>query len=81
MLAEIKAPPLTVLKRRSFLDPGNVVAVGAENAYVTANTTEHRPIYNSFAPDRFGESTLPGRFDLPGNERFEPNNTFDFSPF
>ena len=57
------------------------MAVGAENAYLTTNTTEHRPIYNSFAPDRFGESTLPGRFDLPGNERFEPNNTFDFSPF
>ena len=79
ILAEITAPPLTV-KKRSFLDPGNVVQVGADNEYLTANTPENRPIYSSFAPARFGESTLPGRFDLPYNPRFEPSNNLDFMP-
>lgn len=77
VLAEVSAPPLTV-RKRSFLDPGNVVEVGADNEYLTANTTEHQPIYTSFAPARFGESTLPGRFDLPYNPRFEPGNNIDF---
>lgn len=71
------APPLTV-RKRSFLDPGNVVEVGADNEYLTANTTEHRQIYTSFAPARFGESTLPGRFDLPDNPRFFPRPNIDF---
>lgn len=79
LLAEVKAPPLTV-KKRSFLDPGNVVEVGADNEYLAANTTEHQPIYNTYAPARFGESTLPGRFDLPYNPRFEPGNSLDFLP-
>lgn len=79
LLAEVKAPPLTV-KKRSFLDPGNVVEVGADNEYLTANTTEHQPIYNSYEPARFGESTLPGRFDLPYNPRYESGNSLDFMP-
>ena len=79
LLAEIKAPPLTV-RKRSFLDPGNVVEVGADNEYLTANTTENRPIYNSFSPARYGESTLTRRFDLPYNPRFEPGNSLDFLP-
>lgn len=75
------APPLTV-RKRSFLDPGNVVEVGADNEYLTANTTEHRPIYTTSMQDRFGEGTLPGRFDLPDNPRFfpRPNVDFDFNP-
>ena len=59
----ITAPPLTV-KQRSWLDVGNVVAVGTQNTYVSANETLHEPVYTSFAQDRFGRSTLPGRFDL-----------------
>ena len=81
LLAEVKARPLTIQKR-SFLDPGNVVAVGSETPeYVAANTTEHVPVYASYAPARFGESTLPGRFDLPDNPRFYPQQDLDFSPF
>ena len=77
VLAQITAPPLTV-KKRSFLDPGNVVEVGADNEYLTANTTEHRPVYSSYEPAFFGESTLPGRFDLPYNPRFESGHNIDF---
>lgn len=57
------APPLTV-KQRSWLDSGNVVAVGSQNTYVTANTVLNQPIYSNFEPARFGQSTLPGQFDL-----------------
>jgi hypothetical protein len=32
-------------------------------------------------PDKFGEAVLPGRFDLPNNPRFFPNQDLDFSPF
>ncbi len=81
LLAEVKAPPLTIQKR-SFLDPGNVVPVGSDTPeYVAANTTEHIPVYAGYAPARFGESTLPGRFDLPNNPRFYPQQDLDFSPF
>ncbi len=81
LLAEVKAPPLTIQKR-SFLDPGNVVPVGSDTPeYVAANTTELVPVYAGYAPSRFGESTLPGRFDLPNNPRFYPQQNLDFSPF
>ena len=59
----VSAPPLTV-KQRSWLDMGNVVAVGTQQSYLSANESLHEPVYQSFAPDRFGQSTLPGRFDL-----------------
>lgn len=64
------AQPLTV-NRRSWLDSGNVVPVGTGQSYISSNTTLHTPVYASFAPDRFGQSTLPGQFDLPlpGNPR------------
>ena len=59
----VAAPPLTVTKR-SWLDSGNVVPVGTNNSYLTANTTLNQPITRDFAPGRFGQSTLPGQFDL-----------------
>lgn len=64
------APPLTVTKR-SWLDSGNVVAVGTQDTYLSASTTLNAPVYASFLPARFGQSTLPGQFDLPlpGNPR------------
>lgn len=78
LIAEVKAPPLTVQKR-SFLDPGNVVPVGsATPESVTANTTENRQIYTSYAPAKFGESTLPGPYYLPGDPRFSGGNTIDW---
>ncbi len=66
--------PLTV-KKRSFLDPGNVVPVGSSTPeYILANTSEHRNVYSFFEPAFFGESALPGRFDLPPtNPRFNPS--------
>jgi hypothetical protein len=80
-VAEISARPLTVQKR-SFLDPGNVVAPGSDTPeYLAATTTENVPVYANFAPARFGESTLAGRFDLPNNPRFDPERDLDFSPF
>lgn len=59
----VAARPLTVTKR-SWLDSGKVVPVGTQNSYLSASTTLNQPIYNSYIPARFGQSTLPGRFDL-----------------
>ena len=59
----VESRPLTVNKR-SWLEPGNVVAVGTQNSYLLANTTLNQPVYNSYIPARFGQSTLPGQFDL-----------------
>ena len=80
-IAELSAPPLTV-KKRSFLDPGNVVAVGSETPeYVAASTIDRVPVYSSYAPAFFGESELPRPYELPNNERYLPKRDLDFSPF
>jgi hypothetical protein len=68
------APPLTV-RGRSFLDPGNVVPVGSQNAYVAESTTFNRTTDQLYARSKFGNETLPGPFDLPGRQ--EP--LFEFS--
>ena len=67
--------PLTVQKR-SFLDPGNAVPVGeATPEYIVANTTQNVPVYRTYNTAFFGESELPGRFDLPpSNPRFNPSS-------
>ncbi|WP_237477869.1 hypothetical protein [Lichenibacterium dinghuense] len=64
-----------VIQKRSFLDPGNVVPVGADTpANIVYNTSGYRPVYTSYAPAFFGTSELPGRFDLPPtNPRFNPS--------
>ena len=59
----IAAPPLTVTKR-SWLDSGNVVAVGTQNSYLAQATTLNQPIYGSYDEAKFGQSALPGQFDL-----------------
>lgn len=56
-------PPLEV-NRRSWLDPGPVVPQGSMERYVQANTVLN------LTPDqmytgRFGNETLPRRFQLP----------------
>ena len=80
-VAELTAPPLTV-KKRSFLDPGNVVAVGADTPeYVAASTVDRVPVYSSYAPAFFGESELPRPYELPDNDRYFPKQDLDFSPF
>jgi hypothetical protein len=68
------APPLTI-QRRSFLDPGPIVPVGSMSNYMTANTILNLPIYATYAPDAFGRSVLPRRFDPPGR----PQPLFEFS--
>lgn len=59
----VTAPPLTVTKR-SWLDPGNVVAVGTQNNYLAQSTTLNQPIYGTYDQAKFGQSALPGQFDL-----------------
>lgn len=61
------APPLTV-NRRSWLDMGTSAQVGTQDSYLSANTTLHQPVYASYLPDRFGNSTLPAQFSLPFND-------------
>ena len=65
-----------VIQKRSFLDPGNAVPVGQDTpANIVFNTTEHVPVYRSYNTAFFGESELPGRFDLPPtNPRFNPSS-------
>ncbi len=55
--------PLTVTKR-SWLDMGNVVPVGSQNSYLSASTTLNQPVYSSYLPAKFGQSTLPDQFTL-----------------
>jgi hypothetical protein len=73
-IAHYPAPPLTV-RRRSFLDPGNVVPVGSLSNYMIDNTIFIRTPDQNFARSKFGNETLPGPFDLPGRQ--EP--IFEFS--
>lgn len=68
------SPPLTV-RRRSFLDSGNVVPVGSESNYMTDNTIFVRTPDQNFARSKFGNEALPGPFDLPGR----PVPLFEFS--
>ena len=65
-----------VIQKRSFLDPGNNVPVGQDTpANIVFNTSEHVPVYRSYNTAFFGESELPGRFDLPPtNSRFNPSS-------
>jgi hypothetical protein len=62
------APPLTV-QRRSFLDSGTVVPVGASHNYVTSQTgPAYNPMEEGFGRSKFGNETLPRRFDTPGRQ-------------
>jgi hypothetical protein len=69
------SPPPLIVRRRSFLDPGNVVPVGSQNAYVSESTIFNRTTDQLYARSKFGNETLPGPFDLPGRQ--EP--LFEFS--
>ena len=62
-------PPLTV-NRRSWLDPGPVVPEGSMQDYMTENTIFNQTPDQADYRSRFGNETLPRRFDLPG--RREP---------
>jgi hypothetical protein len=71
-------PPLTVNKR-SWLDPGQVVPQGSMQDYVTENTLFNQTPDQADFRSRFGNETLPRRFDLPG--RREPLAEFWTPPF
>ncbi len=66
-------PPITVNKR-SWLDPGPVVPQGSLENYVTQNTVLNQTPDQANYRSRFGNETLPRRFELPG--RPEPVVTF-----
>ena len=68
-------PP--VIHGRSFLDSGPQAPVGSQSNYVLLSTTLNAPIYRSFAPDSYGQSALPSRFNNPG--RAQPVARF-FTP-
>lgn len=57
-----EAPPL-IVRKRAFTDSGTAVPTGYEHEYLTEQTTLQRPVYSSFAPDRFGQDVLPRPFD------------------
>jgi hypothetical protein len=58
-------PPLTV-NRRSFLDPGPVVAVGSMSNYVTASTVFGQTPDQYFLKSQFGNEVLPSPLEVPG---------------
>jgi hypothetical protein len=59
------AGELTV-KKRSFLDPGNVVPVGTQNRYMDDSTFYQSPAPGgTYRNDLFGDWMLPGPFNLP----------------
>lgn len=60
-----QAGELTV-KKRSFLDPGNVVPPGTQNRYMTESTFYLPPAPGgTYRNDLFGDWLLPGPFNLP----------------
>ena len=61
-------PPLTVNKR-SWLDPGPVVPQGSMEDYVTENTVFNQTPDQAYFRSRFGNETLPRRFELPGRPK------------
>ncbi len=56
------------VKKRSFLDAGKVVPVGSESGYVTAGQYFTRTTDYYSQRSRYGNETLPGRFDLPNDK-------------
>jgi hypothetical protein len=72
--ASYARPPLTVNKR-SFLDPGPVVPVGSESAYMVQNTTFATTPDRNYARSKFGNEALPGPLEVPG--RPQPVYQFD----
>jgi len=67
-------PPLTINKR-SFLDPGPVVPVGSESAYMVQNTYFATTPDQNFARSKFGNEALPQPLEVPG--RPQPVYQFD----
>ena len=63
---DLNSLPLTV-NRRSWLDPGNAAPNGNGGpAYMTATTQFAKTPDHIYAPDKFGNSALPGQPYVPG---------------
>lgn len=63
---DLNSLPLTV-NRRSWLDPGNSAPNGSGGpAYMAATTQFAQTPDHVFAPDKFGNSALPGQPYVPG---------------
>jgi hypothetical protein len=63
----MERPPLRIdVKKRSYLDAGNVVPVGSLNRYASQHSTTSSPAW-SFAGDRYGDSSLPSRIGAGTN--------------
>jgi len=65
--------PLTVNKR-SWLDPGPVVPVGSESAYVVQSTVLGTTSDQDFARSKFGNEALPRPLEVPGR----PSPVYEF---
>ena len=74
---DINAIPLTV-NRRSWLDPGPVAPKGTGTNYVAASTEFNKTPDQVFAPDKFGNASLPGQPYVPG--RSQPVVEFSTTP-
>jgi hypothetical protein len=67
------ATPEITVRKRSFLDPGNVVPVGSENHYMDQGTIYIQTPSPTYRREEFGEETLlPKPGDLPGFTRYAP---------
>ena len=63
--AQERRPLRITVQKRSYLDAGNVVAVGSMNRYATQNIIAS-PVYSA-AGDLYGEGTLPPRIGAGRN--------------
>jgi hypothetical protein len=67
------ATPEITVRKRSFLDPGNVVPVGSENHYMDEGTIYiHTPGGPTYRREEFGDGLLPQPGELPGYSRYQP---------
>jgi hypothetical protein len=67
------AAPEIVVKKRSFLDAGNVVPVGSQSRYMDGSTIYNGTPGGTYRNEMFGDGTaLPGPFDLPNFQRYAP---------
>ena len=66
------AAPEIVVKKRSFLDSGNVVPVGSQSRYMDEATTYHSTPGGTYRNEMLGDGTLPGPYDLPNFQRYAP---------
>lgn len=70
--AQYPADREILVKKRSFLDPGNVVPVGSENHYMDESTIYDHAPGGTYRRSPWDNEVLPGPFDLPGFLPYAP---------